>query len=48
MRAARPKIVALSRLRTVSARDRLFAWVGEEYQKLESFTYGDVYIRKAP
>jgi hypothetical protein len=48
MRAARPKIVALSRLRTVSARDRLFAWVGEEYHKLESFTYGDVYIRKAP
>lgn len=44
----RPKLVALSRLKTVSSRDLLERWVDEHYDKLKSFTDSDVYIRKAP
>lgn len=50
MEAARPKIVALSRLRTVSSRPLLEQWVGEHYDELLSLAYNDsaVYIRKEP
>ena len=46
LEAQRPKLVALSRLRTVSSRDLLERWVGENYDKLDSFTDSDVYVRK--
>ena len=48
MEAQRPKLVALSRLRTVASRDLLERWVSEQYDKLDSFTDSDVYVRKGP
>jgi len=46
MEAERPKLVALSRLQNVKSRDLLQQWVTEHYDRLESFTYTNVYVRK--
>lgn len=46
--AERPKLVALSRLRTVASRDLLERWVGEHYDKLDGFADGGVYVRREP
>jgi hypothetical protein len=48
MESERPKLVALSRMNGVYSRDLLRQWVDKHYDKLEEFTYGDVYIRKEP
>lgn len=50
MEAARPKIVALSRLRTVSSRALLEQWVANHYDQLLWLAYNDsgLYIRREP
>lgn len=48
MESERPKLVALSRLKTVASRDLLEQWVNERYEKLESLADGGVYVRKEP
>lgn len=46
MESQAPKLVAISRLRTVTHRIDLERWVQEHYDKLELFKYERVYIRK--
>jgi hypothetical protein len=46
MKAAAPKLVAITRLRAVSHRADFEQWVEEDYQKLDLFKYERVYIRK--
>jgi DolP-mannose mannosyltransferase len=46
MKAQAPKLVALSRLRTVTHRADFEQWVQEDYDKLELFKYERVFIRK--
>lgn len=48
MEAGRPKLVALSRLRTVASRELIERWVQEHYDKLESLADGGVYLRREP
>src|SRR5262249_460768 len=43
---ARPKVVALSRLKTVAAQDLLESWVAAHYDKLVEYAPSDVYVRK--
>jgi DolP-mannose mannosyltransferase len=47
MKAAAPKLVAISRLRTVTHRADFEQWVQEDYDKLELFSYDRVFIRKS-
>ena len=47
MESEQPKLVALSRLKTVASRDQLERWVNDHYQKLGSFQNGGVYLRKS-
>ncbi|HJQ26983.1 MAG TPA: DolP-mannose mannosyltransferase [Blastocatellia bacterium] len=46
MKAASPRLVAISRLRTVTHRADFEQWVEEDYDKLELPSYDRVYIRK--
>jgi hypothetical protein len=46
MKAQAPRLVALSRLRTVSRRADFEQWVQEDYDKLDLFKYERVYVRK--
>ena len=46
MKAQSPKLVALSRLRTVTHRADFEQWVQEDYDRLELFKYERVFIRK--
>ena len=46
MKAAAPKIVAISRLRTVTHRADFEQWVEQDYDKLELPSYERVFIRK--
>jgi len=46
MEAQAPKLVSLTRLRKVYRRAELEKWVQDHYDKLESFTYEPLYIRK--
>jgi hypothetical protein len=46
MESQAPKLVAISRLRTVTHRIDLERWAQEHYDKLELFKYERVYIRK--
>lgn len=48
METARPKLVALSRLRTVGSRDLLERWVRDHYDALDSVGEGGVYLRREP
>jgi hypothetical protein len=47
MESQAPKLVVLSRMKTVASRELLEEWVGEHYVLFESFPSADVYIRKA-
>ncbi|HMG36121.1 MAG TPA: DolP-mannose mannosyltransferase [Blastocatellia bacterium] len=44
--AERPRLVALSRLKTVASQELLEKWVDEHYDKFDRYTPSDVYIRK--
>ncbi len=46
MDAQAPKLVSLSRLRKVNHRAELEKWVEDHYDKLESFKYESLYIRR--
>ena len=46
MDAQAPKLVSLTRLRKVNHRAELEQWVAEHYDKVDSFTYEPLYIRK--
>lgn len=46
MESQQPKLVAISRLRTVKHRADLERWVQEHYQPVELFRYERVYVRK--
>ena len=46
MESQAPKLVAISRLRTVTHRADLERWVQEHYDRLQPFRYETVYIRK--
>jgi hypothetical protein len=46
MEAQAPKLVAISRLRTVTHRTDLERWVQDHYDKLDMFRYERVFIRK--
>jgi hypothetical protein len=46
MEAQAPKLVAISRLRTVTHRTDLERWVQDHYDKLDMFKYERVFIRK--
>lgn len=49
MEAQAPKVIALSRLRTVSHRGDLLQWAAEHYDKLPvGFAHNSVYVRKQP
>jgi hypothetical protein len=47
MESQTPKLVVLSRMKTVASRALLEGWVAEYYVLLESLPSADVYIRKA-
>jgi len=47
MESQTPKLVVLSRMKTVASRELLERWVAEHYVLFESFPSADVYIRKA-
>jgi len=46
MDAQAPKLVSLTRLKKVSHREELEKWVERRYDRIESFTYEPLYIRK--
>jgi hypothetical protein len=46
MDAQAPKLVSLSRLRKVNHRAELEQWVSDHYDKVDSFSYESLYIRK--
>jgi hypothetical protein len=46
MEAQAPKLVAISRLRTVTHRTDLERWVQDHYDKLDMFKYERVFTRK--
>jgi hypothetical protein len=47
MEAQAPKVIALSRLRTVTHRDDLLAWAEAHYVKIPlNFAHNSVYVRK--
>ena len=46
MDAQAPKLVSLSRLKKVNNRAELEQWVAEHYDKVDSFSYETLYIRK--
>lgn len=46
MKNERPRLVALSRLKSVGSRDLLEDWVARDYDKLESYEASDVYVRR--
>jgi len=46
MDAQAPELVSLSRLRKVNHRAELEQWVAEHYNKIDSFSYESLYIRK--
>lgn len=48
MESQQPKLVAISRLRTVKHRADLEKWVQEHYEQVELFRYERVFIRKKP
>ena len=46
MEAQAPKLVSLTRLRKVNHRAELEQWVADHYDKIDSFSYESLYIRK--
>jgi len=46
MESQAPKLVVLSRMKTVASRELLEGWVAEHYSLFESLSSADVYIRK--
>ena len=48
MEAQAPKLVAISRLRTVSYRADIERWVDEHYDRVALFRYDRVFVRKGP
>jgi hypothetical protein len=46
MDAQAPKLVSLSRLRKVYHRAELAKWAEDHYDKIDSFKYESLYIRK--
>lgn len=47
MESQTPKLVVLSRMKTVASRELLEGWVAEHYSLFESLPSADVYIRKS-
>jgi hypothetical protein len=49
MKAATPKVLALSRLQNVACRDALTGWAESQYERLPlSFAHNSVYVTKTP
>ena len=47
MESQAPKLVAVSRLRTVTYRADIERWIDEHYDRVDLFRYDRVFVRKA-